>query len=259
MKRLIMSLLSAGLVVLAGSGAVVADNHEVEFLVIPVELYACTYNEGKGPRDLDAPISKYNQWSDRKGIDDYAAWTLTPYYTGPGANGGFDVIWMGAAKDAAALGRGQDMWLADSDGIQEEFDEVVNCGAHGSYASINFKPTPEGATPENSVLTLSDCSYQEGASFEALNTSMAAWSAHLTESGSNAGVFHWYPVYGAGGEDFSFKWLEAHESLESMGADFDRYGNGRGFEKYGELFGELIECDAARVYLAKNHRFVQLR
>ena len=88
---------------------------------------------------------------------------------------------------------------------------------------------------------------------------MAAWAGHLGEQGSEAGIFHWYPVYGGGAETYTFKWVESHRSLESMGSDYESYGNGRGYEKYGELIRPLVECDSSRVYLAKSRRHVQLR
>ena len=59
-------------------------------------------------------------------------------------------------------------------------------------------------------------------------------------SGSIASIFHWYPVYGGGQQEFSFKWLESHKNFAELGADYERYGNGRGFETRRELLGHLI-------------------
>ena len=75
----------------------------------------------------------------------------------------------------------------------------------------------------------------------------------------NAGVWHWYPTYGGGKEDFDFKWLESFKNLADFGADYERYGNGEGFRTYQELLGDQISCDSSRVYLAKSRRFLQLR
>lgn len=259
MKRVLITLLSAGVSCFAAA-SVVADQHEDDgFLVIPVELWACSLNDGKDSADVDAFAKNFNKWADDHGIDDYAAWTLSPWYFGPGANAGFDVLWLGAAKDAVALGSLQEKWLAPDNSLLPEATELWRCDAHTSMASVNYKPTPKGKTPENSVMTFSDCNYNEDASFEAIDEAMGAWSAYIGEKGSEAGIFHWYPVYGGGGEDYGFKWIEAHSNLETLGADFEMIGNGRGYEKYGELFGPLIECDSSRVYRAKNHRFVQLR
>lgn len=255
MKKILLSTLVAGLVFLTGSGSVSAQDDG--FLIVPVELYTCTYNDRKGPDDLDRVVADWNDWADTKGIDDYAAWTLTPYYFSPQQE--FDVIWLGAGKDAVALGRAQDTYLSDNDGLEDDFAEVFSCDAHNNFASINYKAPPEGATPANSILTFSDCTFKEGATLTALGAAMAQWSQYLADAGSTAGIWHWYPAYGGGGEEFDFKWLQAFENLEELGADYERYGNGGGFVTRGRLMGHLIDCDSSRAYLAQSRRFVQLR
>lgn len=259
MNRALITLLATGAILAIGSGTAVAEDHEDGFKVIPVDMYACTYNEEKGPEDLDAYAAKFNAWADAKGWNDISVWTLTPYYFGPGDNSDFDFIWMVAGKTAVALGKAHDMWVSGNDGLQGEVDEFTSCAGHSNFASVNYKPTPAGKTPENSLITFSDCNYDEGATFEALGTAMDAWSEYLGEKGSEAGIFHWYPQYGGGGEKFDFKWLEVHDNFEAMGGDYELYGNGRGFETYNQLVGPLVTCDAARVYRAKSRRFVQLR
>lgn len=242
-----------------GCGSAVADNHADDFKVVPVDLYACTYNEEKGPEDLDTYAARFNTWADSKGLNEVSVWTLTPYYYGPGDNADFDFIWMIAGKTAVALGKTHQMWVTADDGLAKMAAEIADCSGHSNFASINYKPTPEGRTPEDSLLTFSDCRYEDGASFEELGAAMDEWSSYQAENGSEAGIFHWYPVYGGGGEKFDFKWLEAHAGFEAMGSDYELYGNGRGYKKYGELVRPLIECDAARVYQAKSRRFTQLR
>lgn len=259
MNRALVTLSVVFATLTIGSGTATADSHEDGFKVVPVDMYACTYNENKGPKDLDAYATKFNAWADAKGLNDVSVWTLTPYYYGPGDNAGFDFIWMIAGKTAVALGTTHKTWVTDDEGLRKTAGEIADCAGHSNFASVNYKPTPEGRTPEDSLITFSDCNYHEGATFEELGAAMDAWSAHLTESGSEAGIFHWYPVYGGGGEKFDFKWLEVHAGFEAMGSDYELFGNGRGYKKYGELVRPLVTCDAARVYQAKSRRFTQLR
>jgi hypothetical protein len=254
-KKLFVACVVTCFVLFAGSGSVLAQDAS-EF-IIPVELYTCNYNEGKGSADLDKAVDKWNSWADKNGMDDYSAWTLTPYYYG--AEQKFDVIWLGAAKDAVALGKGQDAFLNEDAGLRQAFDEVLSCDAHANFASLNFKAAADAATPANSVLTFSDCSYKEGATFAAMNEAMDKWRQHLTDSGVDSAIFHWYPVYGGGAEEFSFKWLEAHENFAALGADYEMMGNGKGYVLRGELFDDLVDCDSSRAYVAQNRRFVQLR
>ena len=254
MKTFISSFL-AGILLLAGSSVAVAQDDGM--LIIPVELFACNYHEGKGSGDLDKVIDRWNKWADKNGVDDYAAWTLTPYYYGPEQE--FDVLWLGAAKDAVALGKAQDSYMTETDGLHAAFNEVISCNAHVNFASLNYKAASTGATPENSVITFSDCSFKEGATFEALGSAMGQWTQHPTDGGSNSTIFHWYPAYGGGKEKFSFKWLEVHKNFAELGADYERYGNGRGYETRGELLDDLVDCDSSRAYVAQSRRFVQLR
>ncbi len=255
MKKTSMTSFVAGLVLLAGSGAALAQDDT--FKVIPIELFTCNYIDQKGPADLDAVVDKWNMWADQSGVDDYAAWTLTPFYFGSEQT--FDVIWIGAGKDGVALGKAQDSYNAENAGLHAAFSEVLSCDGHASYASLNFKAAPEGKTPSDSVMTFSDCKYKDGASFDMLSAAMGEWAQYQSDAGSTAPIFHWYPVYGGGGEEYSFKWLEAYENMAELGADFDRMGNGEGWIVNNRLFSELISCDSSRAYLAKNRRFVQLR
>jgi len=255
MSKTLVSSFMIGLLILTGSATVSAQDNANR--VIPVELFTCKYNDNKGPGDLDKVIDKWNKWADKEGLDDYAAWTLTPYYFGPDQE--FDMIWLGAGKDAVALGKAQDAYLAEDVGLHAAFNEVLTCDAHVNYASLNFKAPPKGKTPDNNVLTFSNCTYKEGASFSALEAAMGDWSKHLAGEGSTAGIWHWYPAYGGGGEEFSFKWLESYENLAELGADYERFGNGGGVAVSGRLFGHLLDCDSNRAYLAKSRRHVQLR
>jgi hypothetical protein len=255
MRKLFLSVMVATLMVATGSGT--ASAQPGNMLVIPIEMYVCNYNDKQDAGDLDQFVERWNEWMDSTANDSYAAWTLTPFYYG--ANQEFDFIWLGAGKNAEALGAAQDLWIQNPNGLNDLINEVSTCQAHTSFASVNFKAPPDGATPATSVLSFSDCSYKEGSSFGALNAATTQWAEGLTEQGSTAGIWHWYPVAGGGGEEFSFKWLEAHANFAEQGADFERYGNGAGFRTYGRLFGHLIDCDSSRVYVAQSRRFVQLR
>jgi len=255
MKNVLISGVITTLVILSGSSVVAAEENANR--VIPVELFACTYNDGKDAGDLDKAVDKWNKWADKNGIDDYAAWTMTPYYYGPEQE--FDVIWLGAAKDAVALGKIQDAYNTENAGLRAAFAEVLSCDSHANFASLNYKAPPDGATPSNSVLTFSDCKYKEGASYSQLSAAMGEWSQHLSDTGSSSAIFHWYPAYGGGSEDFSFKWIEAYKNLTELGVDYESFGNGGGVVTNGKLLGHLIECDSSRAYLAKSRRFAQLR
>ena len=83
--------------------------------VIPVELYACTFNDGQDMEDLEEVIEDWTEYMDGQDIDDYAAWTLMPFFYGVEQE--FDFIWMGAFADGNAMA-----FLADAG---------ANAGSHG--------------------------------------------------------------------------------------------------------------------------------
>ena len=41
--------------------------------VLPVEIFACKYNDGMGPKDLDAATASWNAWADGAGLNEYSA------------------------------------------------------------------------------------------------------------------------------------------------------------------------------------------
>ncbi len=113
--------------------------------VAPVELYICNYNDGMGPADLDGAVADWNAWADETTLNDYTAWTLTKYYFGTVQD--FDVIWLGVATDAKALGRGQDNQAANGAEVDAGFAKVVDCNEHTNFAAVQFKAPPDNDNP----------------------------------------------------------------------------------------------------------------
>jgi hypothetical protein len=253
MKKLLTALVSCSLLLSAGIG--IADEHEGEAgeanVATPVEMFACRYNEGKGPADLDAATKNWNAWADKNGVDDYSAWTLVPYYSGPDQD--FDVLWLGGSDNAKTMGRVQDTWLATGSKEAEGFAEVVSCDVHAAYAVLRMKKPPKRDNPSNIVISFSDCNTAEGITFDDLYVPLIEWGNYKGENGSTAGMWVFFPSYGGGGEQFDFKWVTAHQNLEDMGADWDQFSES-GWKKAGELFAGKLECDSSRSYLATNRR-----
>jgi hypothetical protein len=253
MKKLFVTLVSGTFMLSAG--VVSADSHEKEegssTPVFPIETFACAYNEGQGAAELDAAIDAWNEWADEQGLSDYTAWTLVPYYSGPEQE--FDVLWLGVAPNAAALGRAQDSWIASGGEVQAAFDKAISCQGHAAFTVIGFKAPAERANPDQTVVSFSDCNLADGVSFSDLSPSLREWAAYKAEAGSNAGIWTFMPGYGGGGEEFDFKYVASWQNLEEMGSDWDQQ-IGEGWKKGGELFAGKVACDSSRVYLSTNQR-----
>lgn len=251
--RKIFCLIFAGSTLLF-SGLSLADSHEGEEeeanVAAPMEMYACRYNDGKGPADLDAATKDFNKWADKQNITDYSAWTLVPYYFS--AEQEFDVLWFGAADKAAALGRVQGSWLATGTKEAEGFADVMTCDTHAAYSVLMLKQPPE-RDGDNLVVTFSDCNTSDGVTFDDLYMPMIEWGKYREEHGSKAGHWVFFPSYGGGQETFDFKWVAAFESLEDLGADWDHM-NESGWKKANELFQGKVSCDSSRAYMATSRR-----
>ncbi len=251
MKKTMTLMISAALA--TGTLTALADGHEGggPDPATLIEIFACSFNEGKAYGDLMEVVEDWNDWADDEDIEEYSAWTLLPYYRGPEQE--FDILWLGAAPSGAALGRAQDAWLASGGDLAGDFAEVMTCNAHGGFAATQFRAPPERENRDNIVISFTDCNLAEGTSFRDLVPSLMKWAAYKGEEGSGAGMWSLMPAMGGGGETFDFKWITSYQNLETMGADFDQYAAG-GWETAAELFPGTVSCDSSRVYIATNQR-----
>ncbi len=256
MKKSLTALVAGSLAL--SFSAVFADSHgsgeEKPNVAAPVETFACKYNEGKGPADLDKAVDKFNAWADKNGVEDYSAWTLVPYYFSP--NQEFDVLWLGASPKAKSLGRIQDAWLATGSDANAAFTEVITCDGHGAFAALQMKKPPEREDPSRLVVTFSDCNTADGVTFDDLYMPMIDWGKYMGENGSDAGIWAFFPAYGGGAEEFEFKWVRAHQNLESLGVGWDHFSE-KGWEKANELFQGKLMCDSSRAYIATSVRMAK--
>lgn len=253
MNRLLAVVVSFGLVV---AGQVVADEHEggeekEGSGISPVETFACSYKEGKGWDDLKGAIDGWNKWADGQGVEDYAAWVLQPYYSGPEQD--FDVFWLGGSPTAKSLGATQDLWLATGSEAMKGFNDAIDCSGHGNFAVWQVKAPPKRENPGKIVISFSDCQMGDGMSWSDAAPALAEWGKYRESHGSTSGMWVFFPAYGGGGEEFDFKFVSAWQNLEDQGVDYDQYG-AEGWRKAGEIFAGKFECDSSRVYLAMRVR-----
>ncbi len=245
------SLVSASLSVCLLSGgvsAVAAEEADDASSIFPVEIYACSYHDGKGAAQLDAWVTQWNAWVDSD-PEKYSAWTLTPFYYGTEQD--FDFLWLGVSPDAATLGRAQDKFLGKP-ALSTAFREFAACASHGNFAAMNVKEPPD-SDAKTFVLNFSDCTVEGDKTFDDVAPALAAWSEYRTAHGSASGMWVLWPAYGGGGADFDFKFVFSYPNYETLGADYDQYGK-EGYKKADELFRGLLECDDARSYVATERR-----
>lgn len=230
------------------SGALAQEDSDQGSPIFPVEIYTCSFHDGKGSADLDQWVGKWNAWIDEN-PEPYSAWTLTPFYFG--ADQDFDFIWLGTSPDAAALGRAYDKYLANP-ALNAGFAEFAHCNTHSNFATMRIKEPPDDDA-QSFILNFSDCTIAEGKSFDDVEPALAAWSEYRSGHGSQAGMWVLWPAYGGGDADFDFKFVDSYRNYASLGADYDQYGKA-GYKKADELFGGLLDCNDARSYIAAERR-----
>ncbi len=260
MSRSIFTILSAGILTLVSTTSVEAQDNDRMAKFVPTELYACKYNDGQGADDLDAVVGKWNAYMDENEADTYLAWTMTPQYFTDEQD--FDVLWLGAWADGNAMGQGRDNYQATGGAISAEFGKVLDCGAHVGFVSRAFKLPPDDAAgpPNTSVIAFTDCTIEEGATYDTIVAGLLAWAKTLGDNGSKAAMYQWWPVYGGGGETtLDFKLLSVHPNHASLGADLERLANGELWRKRMEHVGDQFDCDVSRVYDAKLRRAAKVR
>lgn len=256
MKTRITTLFAVALLTVAGGSGALAQGSPA-WVIVPVDLWTCTFNERQSMRDLDNWVTRFNAWADGQDTDDYAAWTLTPSYYGPDQE--FDFIWLGAWKDANAMGQGWDLWNSTNGNLMQEFLAISTCDVHANFASAAYR-LPRGLdNSQGGVMTVSDCKNMDGVPGSAVDGAMRRWVDILDEAGSRAAIYHWYPVFGGGSAEFDFKEITVYQNYADLGADYERMGNGGLYARGQDLFEHLVHCDDARVYNVRTRRFVDLR
>ena len=251
MKKTLVSVILAGLITALGGGVATAQNGPP--LMIPVDILACTYNEGKGPADLNAVITDWKEWvGDTDYDDDFSAWSLTKHYAGPEQE--FDFLWLLAWRNGNAMGGAWQEYLENGGEIAAKFAEATNCAGAANFVSINHRQTPNNNTPGDGVLVFSDCKRKKGMSNADVGRAMGRWAAVLDDRDLDVGIFHWYPVFGGGGEPpFHFKQIYAFENHRALGNFYETMTNGNLYPEQQAITGLVMDCDIARVYNATNH------
>lgn len=255
MKTILTMRATTFLTVCLSSAVALADQHAegAEYPdVVPVETWTCDFNDGRDMNDLNAVIGEWNEWLDEEEVNDYFAAVVTPHYFGEVM---FDIAWLGAWRHGNAMGTGTDLWVTEGGELAAKFNEVLTCKSHTNFASMNIKPPGDDEDDDTTfVLSFTNCSAEDGKTFDDIMAGLNAWAAHTTESGFQNSMWIMFPIYGESNTDYDFKVVEGYDDHSAFGNDYELMGNGGHWVKSGEIFDDLLECDVARVYDAKTVR-----
>jgi hypothetical protein len=220
----------------------------------PIEIYACNFNEGQTMADLMEVTAAWNAWMDEEGRTGYWASLLVPMYHSTEIT--FDIGWVGGWESGAAMAESTEFWINNGGEHQAAFQRVVDCNIHTNFAVLTVQPNPNPFQP--GPVEFTDCTVEEGKQMSDAAGAVQQWAAHEGEKGITAGHFMLFPAFGESSDaEYSFKWVSVY-SYDAFGSAYDDFGSGGGWRKYGELFGDLMDCDSSRLYHATTVREVEL-
>lgn len=209
---------------------------------VPVEFFACHWQDGKGIEDLKKVGKAFAAWAD-KSDSGYSAWVLTPQFH---SGLDFDVGWLGAWPDGKAMGKSMDNWLAEGGELAADFAKVMSCGSHEMATSMRLN-APKGP-PGNGLVMFSQCSMADGKMLTDAISAHQKVATMMAEMGSKHSSWVFYPGPGAGDIDFDYWQVLAFNSYAEFGAGYDMYMNGGGMKKAMAAMKNVSACKRAVVF-----------
>jgi len=212
---------------------------------VPVELFSCSWQEGKNMDDLNKVLVNFNKWSD-KHPSNYTAWVITPQFRTSDED--FGVGWIGAWPDGSSMGSGLSDFSSEGGKLQAEFDKVIDCS--GSHMLTSTIATSPASTEDASggLIMFSSCTLAEGKTGADAIKAQTEISAALAALGSNTASWVMFPALGAGDIDFDYYNLTAFTSYKDFGAAWDVYVTGGGMQKAASISAGVATCDSPRLY-----------
>ena len=248
MKKLLAAAVVAIIVPCMGVGIAAAQEEGAPRTFIPVELNVCNYAEGKDREDYDRALGVMTEWMEDNESEPYLALLLSPAYAGDPE---FDFVYVGAWPSGSGMGRDLAHWFATADDAIAAMDEATDCGVSAMFGGTTIKAPPEGPPPDEFMLSISDCTVEDGRTVDEALAALEEWGAYRDATGSPGGMFVWFPAYGDGEADYTFKLLNSHRSAEAFGDFWQWFVDNAAYRKQGELLGGLLSCDVPRMYGAE--------
>ena len=214
----------------------------------PVEFFACDWQDGKGPKDLDKLGKQFNKWADKNDVG-YSAWVATPQFA---TDLDYDFLWIGSWPNGASMGAGTDAWLggAVSGDIGDAFGEVMDCtGGHVLMTSVAVNA--RDWKPASGNVWFSACSLADG------KTGMDALEAHgkaskaMGEMGIKSASWAMFPALGMSNMDYDYLQVVMHENYKHLGDNYDKYYLGGGVQKASAIIKGVTSCKSPNLFDAR--------
>lgn len=243
MKKIAISIAATFTVALSGMNVSFAqDGGPPQFR--PVEMWACTLKDGKDQGDVQ---NVYEGIVESSGDAAYAAWHLNPYFVG-NLRENFEFLYLGAWADGSSMGGGLKNEMENASDVGEEWDETLDC-ASLMFASNRIQANADvGEGDGNFVLAVSDCDVAEGRTSAQAIGAISRFNDYRVANGLTVGTIAWFPVYGGGDADYTFKLVSVFGDGQALGDAFQWTVDNAAYRVEGDMTDGLVSCDEARVY-----------
>ena len=242
MKTVICTTVGAAVFAALAITPAQADDH---MTAQPVELYACTFRDGKGMKDLEKANANFKKWA-ADNTSGHNAWMITPQFRSMDTE--FHVGWIGAYQTAEDFGASTDKWVNASGSVSQAYYDAVEC-SHAMMSS--YATGGQGAAPGDGVVWFSRCSLEDDASV----ADAAAGHARVADmmEGMGAGGSSWIfvPGLGSGDAEFDYYHVAAWPSYPAFAKAWEAYVNGGGMAKAMELHEGVSNCKSPNMYDAQ--------
>ncbi len=207
----------------------------------PVEAFFCNMQEGKTMDDLLKVAGKFSKWAD-KNDPDYSAWILTPRF-GELAQLPH-VVWLGSNPNGDSMGKALDKWVTTGNDLQEEFNNVMNCGGHGLASSVEIN-APDGP-PGDGVVMFVQCSFAEGSNWEKAIAAHTKYAKAMRSLGAKGSNWLFFPMIGGARpqeRNFDYWGVSTFKSWADYFAGYQIYVTS-GYKKQMEIMPGVANCEA---------------
>ena len=246
MKKIIGLLLTGAVALLSVLG--VAADHHARPNTAALEIYGCSYAEGRDSDDLLKVAEQWDAWADSNFSVAYRGYIMSPAAANK-ADFGFDTIWLGITKDHHSMGVINDEWMGSGGKLATKFDAVAPCDWHAYATSVDVRPMADAGGA--GFLTVWSCEFNDGKGFADLAVADKKWNAHLDEVDMPGGIYRWLPGAGwprASTADFVDVYLTT--SLADRGKAVDMMNAGTG-QVLNATYGDIVQCDIPQVWAAQ--------
>jgi hypothetical protein len=239
MKSILAAVLTLTVAVLTWTQQVVAQEAEGPS---PVEAFFCNMQDGKTMKDLMQVADRFAKWAD-KNDPDYSAWILTPRFAQFATTS--QVVWLGSNPDGNSMGKGLDQWVTKGNDLQEAFDEVIMCMAHGLASSVEIN-APDGP-PGDGVVMFTECSFAEGSdptnAWDNVLKAHKTYSEAMRSMGAKNSNWLFFPMLGGDPErDFDYWGVSTFNSWSDYFAAYELYVSG-GWKKGMAALNDVATCN----------------